>query len=192
MTRIYFVRHCQSERFAQDDRTRPLTAGGMADAEKAAEVLLDKGITRIFSSPYTRTLQTISPLAARLNLPVVQVEELHERYAGSWHGENFLEFIEKQWADFDFHIQDGECLRDCQRRNIAALNGILAQSCGETAAVATHGTALSTIINHFRPEYGFRDFMRILDYMPYIIRMDFDGERYIGYEEIFHIEKEYK
>jgi hypothetical protein len=32
--------------------------------------------------------------------------------------------------------------------------------------------------------------MRILNFTPYIIRLDFNGTEYIGQEEIFHIQKE--
>jgi len=34
--------------------------------------------------------------------------------------------------------------------------------------------------------------MRIIDYMPYIVKCEFDGTRYIGITEELIIEKEYK
>ena len=95
-------------------------------------------------------------------------EDFRERNAGSWNGENFFEFIEKQWADFDYHIEDGE--------NIA---------------VATHGTALSTILNYYYPEFGFECFKKIVDFMPFIIRLDFDGENCVNHQVELIIHKEY-
>lgn len=193
MTTVYFVRHAQSDRFVQDVRIRPLTAEGMEDAKKVTAALCERGITHILSSPYTRAVQTVSGLSERLSLPIETDEDFREREAGSWRGDNFLGFIERQWADFDYHIMDGESLAQVQKRNIAALERAVSRYRGQTLAIGTHGTALSVIINHYFPEYGFADFMRILDAMPYVLRMDFDDEGCCAArEEILMVMKEYK
>ena len=41
--------------------------------------------------------------------------------------------------------------------------------------IGTHGTALSSIMNYYKPEFGCNDFLRIIDWMPYIVEMDFEG-----------------
>ena len=193
MTTVYFIRHAQSDRFTQDDRTRPLTAEGLADTKKITEVLSDKGITRIISSPYKRTIQTVTDLSEKLGLSIETNEDLRERNAGKWHGDNFKNFIKAQWEDFSYHILDGECLNEVQARNIKALQYYLDKYSGETIAVATHGTALSTIINNYYPGFNYDSFMRIIDYMPYIVKITFDKDnKAISLEEILIIEKEYK
>lgn len=193
MTTVYFIRHAQSDRFTKDDRTRPLTAEGMSDTLKITEALENTGISRILSSPYTRTIQTVADLSEKLGIDIETDEDFRERNAGKWHGENFLEFIKNQWEDFNYHIMDGECLSEVQTRNVAALKRALEKYKGETIAIATHGTALSTIINYFRPDYNFDDFMRIIDYMPYVVKMEFDeAGKQICFEEILIIKKEYK
>ncbi len=192
MTTIYFIRHAQSDRFTQDDRTRPLTAEGLSDTVKITEALSDKGITHIISSPYKRTIQTVTNLSEKLGLPIETNEDLRERNAGKWHGENFKDFIKAQWADFDYHILDGECLNEVQARNIKALHYYLDKYDGEKIAVATHGTALSTIINNYYPDFNFDSFMRIIDYMPYVVKIEFDDKKALSLEEILIIEKEYK
>lgn len=191
MTTVYFIRHAQSARGDYDDRTRPLTEEGLADTKQVTAALRGKGITHILSSPYKRTLQTVADLSQTLGLTPETDEDFRERFAGSWRGDNFLEFIRQQWADFSYHIKDGECLCDVQKRNIAALNRALVKYSGEVIAIATHGTALSAIINYYKPEFDFRSFMRIVDFMPYIVRMDFDGERLVSFEEIMFINKPY-
>lgn len=170
MTEFYFIRHAQSDRTARDDRTRPLTLEGSKDSERAGEVLREKGITHIISSPYTRAIQTVSPLARALKIRIETNDDLRERHAGKWHGDRFFDFIEKQWADHDFKIEGGESLKEVQGRNIKALKEILKNYEGETIAIATHGTALSTIINYFYPKYGFTEFLKIADLMPLIIK----------------------
>lgn len=193
MTTVYFIRHAQSERFCRDDRTRPLTAEGMEDTKKVTAALSDKGITHILSSPYTRTIQTVTDLAQTLGLPVETDEDFRERSAGSWHGDNFLDYIRRQWEDFGYHIEDGECLADVQQRNIAALKRALEKYRGGLFAVATHGTAFSTIVNYYYPEYGYERFMRMLDYMPYVVKMTFEeAGGCSSMEDILIVEKEYK
>lgn len=56
----------------------------------------------------------------------------------------------------------------------------------------THGTALSAIMNHYRPAFGCDDFLRIIDWMPYIVELDFDGQALTAVCEHAHIEKEFK
>lgn len=192
MTTVYFIRHAQSDRFTQDDRTRPLTAEGLSDTVKITEALSDKGITHIISSPYKRTIQTVTNLSEKLGLSIETSEDLRERNAGKWHGENFKDFIKAQWEDFNYHILDGECLKDVQSRNIKALYHYLDKYSGETIAIATHGTALSTIINYYYNDFNYDSFMRIIDYMPYVVKIEFNDKKALSLEEILIIEKEYK
>ena len=192
MTTVYFIRHAQSDRFVRDDRIRPLTAEGMEDTKKITEALKNSGIQHIISSPYTRTIQTITDLSEKIGVRIETDEDFRERDAGQWHGENFMDFIRLQWEDFSYHILDGECLGDVQKRNISALQRWIDKYENETIAIATHGTALSTMINHYFPDYNYDSFMRILDYMPYVVKMEIDHNKCISFEEILIVEKEYK
>lgn len=193
MTTVYFIRHAQSDRFTQDDRTRPLTAEGLCDTEKITAALENSGIDHIISSPYTRTIQTVTHLAEKLGLEIETDEDFRERNAGKWHGEHFFDFIKAQWEDFNYHIIDGECLADVQKRNIAALYRVFEKYSGKTVAIATHGTALSTMLNYYNPSFGYEDFIRIVDYMPYVVKAEFDDENNcLSLTEVLIVEKVYK
>lgn len=189
MTTVYFVRHAMSDKTVHDDRTRPLTAEGLADTERVAELLKSRNIDIIMSSPYKRSMDTVGSLAKALNKDILTDEDFRERNAGNWFGDNFLEFIEKQWADFNYHILDGEYLASVQERNIRALKRVLAEYREKNIVIATHGTALSTIINYFDPNFNFKSFMRILNFMPYIVKMEFEGERFLGMSEELVVNK---
>jgi len=189
MTTIYFVRHAKPDKNVHDDCTRPLTDEGMADAEKVTELLKDRGIDLLMSSPYKRSMDTIGGLAKALDMEIITDNDFREREAGGWHGDNFLKYIEAQWADHSYHIMDGECLASVQERNIRALKRVLDEQDGKTVVIATHGTALSTIINFYKPEYNFDSFMRILNFMPYVVKMEFEGERFLGMSEELIVEK---
>jgi 8-oxo-dGTP diphosphatase len=78
---VFVVRHAKAgsrRRFDGDDRLRPLSRNGRAQAQGLVELLGHKGITRIVSSPYVRCIQTVEPLAERLGLEVEIDEELGE------------------------------------------------------------------------------------------------------------------
>ena len=73
-----------------------------------------------------------------------------------------------------------------------ALNEILEKNRGGNIVIGTHGTALSAIMNYYNPEFGCDDFLRIIDWMPYIVEMDFEGRELVGVKELAHVEKEFK
>lgn len=196
LTTVYFVRHAKPEFSHRDDRTRPLTALGMEDSTAVAKVLHDVPIDAFYCSPYRRSLDTIAKAAQAHGLPIQTDERLRERQSGE--GGNFglkddgETPLRKRWRDFGWCEPGGETLGQTQRRNIQALQEILSESRGKTLVVGTHGTALSTILNYYRPDFGCEDFLRIVDWMPYIIRLTFDGQRLLTCEEIFHIDRPYQ
>ena len=86
---MYLLRHGQSLFNLHFTETRKdpgiedpeLTPLGHSQAEKAAEFLADKAITRVIVSPYTRALQTASHTLKRHDVPVEVMHEVRERFA---------------------------------------------------------------------------------------------------------------
>lgn len=54
------------------------------------------------------------------------------------------------------------------------------------------GQRLVQFLNYFDNDFLCEEFLRIIDYMPYIIRLDFEGRECVAKEEILIVEKEYK
>lgn len=190
MTKVYFVRHAQPEHDHADDRTRPLTAEGMADAKLVLETLKDKQIDVFYCSPYQRSISTIQEAADYYGMTIHTDERLREREKGT-DGNNHGMF-RKRWEDLSYHEEGGESIGMVQKRNIEALQEILAENAGKNVVIGTHGTALSSIMNYFNPNFGCADFLRIIDWMPYIVELDFEGQRLVGITEHAHVEKEFK
>ena len=190
MTQLYFVRHAQPDYRQGNNRSFSLSEEGMSDRMGAAEILDKVRFDIAVSSPYARSLETIEPVVSAQGLKLITDERLRERdNAGG--GSNSQEMFRRRWADFDFHEEGGESLRSTQQRNIDAVFDILDAYESRTVLVGTHGTALSTIINYFRPDFLYDSFMRIIDFMPYVLRMDFEKRELIGTEELFFIKKEF-
>jgi broad specificity phosphatase PhoE len=71
--RLILVRHGYAGRKAQwhkDDTLRPLSPRGLQQAERLAGILLPLKPTRIISSPFLRCIQTMAPLASRVDVDV--------------------------------------------------------------------------------------------------------------------------
>lgn len=179
MTTVYFVRHAASDHAAQDERTRPLTPQGRESCAQVCAVLRGRGITRVFSSPYRRAVDTVAPFAREAGLAVETVEEFRERRVDSVWVEDFMGFCRRQWADFDYALSGGETLAQVQRRNVAALHALLRRCAGESIVIGTHGTALSTVLNHYDSRFDFTHFCALLPLMPCIVRLRFEGETWL-------------
>ena len=52
----------------------------------------------------------------------------------------------------------------------------VAQSGSETLVIGSHGTAIATVLNHFDPSFGYEGFESIRRLMPWIVRLDFEGD----------------
>lgn len=190
MTRVYFVRHAQSDWHSGSDRERGLTAEAMEDRRVVLNFLRDKPVGAFYCSPYRRSLDTVREAADFFGLPIHTDERLRERETVP--GGNNRELFQKRWADFDWHEPGGESLRSVQERNIAALTEILEQNREKTLVVGTHGTALSAILNYYDPSWDCGNFLRIIDWMPFVMELNFDGTRYLSRREHVYVEKIFK
>jgi hypothetical protein len=190
MTIIYFVRHAQPEHAWEDDRTRPLTGEGRRDSAIVFEFLKDKHIDAFYSSPYKRSMDTIADSADFFGKDIITDEDLREREKGE-NGNNHGMF-HKRWADHNYHEKGGESIAMVQKRNMRALTEILRDNIDKEVVVGTHGTALSTILNFYDKSFGCDDFLRIIDRMPYVIELDFEGDKLVGKVEHCYVLKEFK
>lgn len=192
LTKVYFVRHAQPVHSHQEDRTRPLSQEGKRDTALVTELLRDKKIDAFYCSPYLRSLDTIRDAAEEYGLPIHQDERLRERTVGERGNANMRapnSDLRRRWQDFSWHEPGGESIGQVQQRNTDALREILAENPGKAIAIGTHGTALSAILNYYHPAFGCDDFLRIIDWMPYIVALTFDGQRLLTFQELAHIEK---
>lgn len=129
----------------------------MEDRKLVTKFLADKHIDVVLSSPFKRAVDTVK---------------------------DFATFAKMQWSDFAYKLSDGECLQEVQTRNISALQQVIYKYAGKNIVVGSHGTALSTIINYYDHSFGYNDFERIKNVMPWIVEFVFDeNTKCIGIEE---------
>ena len=173
MTTVYFIRHAQPNYTNPDDASRELTAKGLQDRKLVTNFLLDKHIDVVLSSPYKRAIDTVADFAETLNLQIETVWDFRERKVDSEWIDDFNSFCKKQWEDFNYKLSDGETLGEVQNRNITALNKVLEIYNGKNIVIGSHGTALSTIINYYDKTFGYSDFEKIRNLMPWAVKFVF-------------------
>ncbi len=188
MNKVYFVRHAKPDFSVHDDLTRPLTEEGIKSSKELVEFFKDKNITKMYSSPYKRSIDTINEVAKDFNLKIEMVDDFRERKISDCWIENFNEFSKNQWKDFDYKMDGGESLKEAQDRNIVQLHRILKENANENIVIGTHGTALSTIINFYDKDFGYEAFDRIKGVMPWIVCAEFDGVDILNMKELINIE----
>ncbi len=148
---LLVVRHAEAEgnrdhRFIGQSDV-PLSPVGRRQAEALATRLAGEAVSRIVSSDLSRTIDTVTPLAAAIGLDVEPDPRLREIANGAWTGLLPSE-IERQWPDLwnryvsgeDVPRPGGERWADVRRRALAVIEQLVADTAGEdTVVVATHG-----------------------------------------------------
>ena len=129
----------------------PLDSRGVAQAERAADVLAELAPTSIFSSDLSRARQTAEPLARLTELTVQTDPRLREINVGSWEGltiEEALASIDPAEAARYLAGEDvrrsptGETVAEVALRASTALEEIGSSAAsGSTVVVVMHGLA---------------------------------------------------
>ncbi|MGH8927492.1 MAG: histidine phosphatase family protein [Acidimicrobiia bacterium] len=148
MTKILVVRHGHAEGNAEHrfigQTDVPLDELGREQAQSLAGRLTNEPIDRIVSSDLRRAIDTISPLATKLGVPIELDRRLREISNGEWSGLLPTE-ISARWADLwtayrsgvDVVRPGGERWGQVRVRAIAAVDDAAVH--GGTVLVCTHG-----------------------------------------------------
>ncbi len=183
MTNIYFVRHAEPNYNNHDDLTRELSPKGMKDRELVTEFFAGKQVDIVLSSPCKRAVDTVAHFASLRGLPIKTISDFRERKVDSGWIDDFDAFTRRQWEDFNYKLTDGETLAEAQKRNITALQEVVKQHHCKTVVIGSHGTALSTIINYYAPQFGIAEFTRIKSVMPWIVHFTFSNSECVKIQE---------
>ena len=180
-TYIYMVRHGDSPKIGESERTRGLTQKGKRDAKRITELLKEDGIEVFASSPYDRSILTIQELAELYGKIVLPFEDLKERvFSGGdkrLPDDKLFPLLEKSYADPNYALPGGESNKECQERAIRVLKELLASYTGRKVAIGTHGAVMTLMMGYFDNRYNL-DFLLQLS-KPDVYRMTFEGEKLV-------------
>ena len=200
LTTIYLMRHSKNEiienSIGNTLQEKNENAGLLEEGHSIIKNVLKsdelKNIDVIYSSHYKRAFQTAEYIAKENNIDVIVDERFGERKFGisSW-DEKPKDFELKQFADEDFKVGNGECLKEVGKRVQEGLKDILNKHDGKRIVILTHGTASATLlktwcdIEYLKP-YKFNDkefFDGNLNYCE-TFKLTFDNDKLINIENI--------
>lgn len=176
MTTVYFIRHAQSDSSIHDPILRPLTEKGLRDRSLVTNFLLDKNIDFAFSSPYKRAVDTIAEFTDRKSIEIQIVDDFreHETISDNYCDADYFPFIQQYWENKSYQVAGDESIEKLQKRNICALKKILKEYKNSNIIIATHGMALSSILNYYDETYGYQNFLSMVKRKPWMVKMVFD------------------
>jgi probable phosphoglycerate mutase len=159
-TRLLLMRHGESrwnqQRRWQGHADAPLSPIGEAQAQGAAVLLADAGLTRVVSSDLQRAHRTAAIIARALGLgPVERRTDLREIDVGEWSGLT-VDAIERRWPGMLGSWREGTLQRppggedreSVTGRVVRALCAIAERHPGERVLVVTHGGCIRSVESH--------------------------------------------
>ena len=176
---IVLVRHAQAvpagtPEWVERDDERPLTEEGLRDADELALELDPYHFGAVYSSPYLRAVQTVTPTARRRSLEVHQLADLRERRLAAPLRDDWADLLARGWADPDHAAPGGETGREAQSRAMGVLDLLRARhAAGGRLLVGSHGNLISLILQALEPAVD-HDFHLSMP-MPAVFHLQHDG-----------------
>ena len=159
-THAVIIRHGQSQgnaegRFGGHTDT-PLSPRGRKQAEATAKALESENFSAIYSSDLPRAIETASPLAELVGVPLQITDALRERSVGVMEGLTFEEAAEQHpeqyqallRRDFEHVLIGGESYRQTLDRASRQLDEAIEQHKGGRIALFAHTGTICILILH--------------------------------------------
>lgn len=188
MITFYLIRHAHAD--WTPDENRPLSVSGEREAVRVAEVLSQYPIDAVYSSPYRLAIQTVEPLAARMDMAVQITAELRERKLGHSISGDFYNAVQSTWRDPTFSYSGGESNAAAQQRGVSIVNNLQQQYPGTYIVLSTHGNLMALVMQHFDPAIDFA-FWKSLT-MPDVYRLDIQLGRGAKIKRLWHERFKYR
>jgi 2,3-bisphosphoglycerate-dependent phosphoglycerate mutase len=154
LTTLYFVRHAHTT-YSPDERRRPLSDKGQADARRLLETFQEIPIDRFYSSPYQRAIETVAPLAEGRRQPIIAVEELRERLLAPGELDGFQEAVMYVWQHPNDNPFGGETNKEAAQRIRQFIDELVEKNSDEIVVLGTHGNSMMVLLETFDPTFDY-------------------------------------
>lgn len=130
----------------------PLSEAGRGEAVRLAELVADRGIGRIISSPLDRTRETAAAVAARVGCAVELSDRINEIDCGAWTGADFTTLADdSHWQRWNAEratcrMPDGEGMAAVQARAMGLVAALAAEDGDATVALVTHSDVVKAVV----------------------------------------------
>jgi broad specificity phosphatase PhoE len=159
-THVIIIRHGQSQGNAQGrfggHTDTPLSPRGRKQAQATARALASEKFSAIYSSDLPRAIETASPLAKLVGVPLETTDALRERSVGVMEGLTFEEAAEQHpeqyqallHRDFEHVLAGGESYRQTLDRASRQHDEAIEQHKGGRIALFAHTGTICILILH--------------------------------------------
>jgi 2,3-bisphosphoglycerate-dependent phosphoglycerate mutase len=183
---LILVRHSVPEiRESLHVREWLLSEEGGPRAEHLAERLIPYHLDLLFTSPEPKAMETAEFLAARLQLPVHVLDDLHEHQRKSVRHLSKHEFETAVCSFFETPealVLGNETANQAYARFSEAIHSILSENEESKIAVVSHGTVISLFVSRLTGQPGFGIWSGLG--LPCFIVLDMQSKDLIAVENI--------
>ena len=164
-SKLVLLRHSEPKSFPGpwiQPQNNPISEKGNEQANKVSNSLKGKNIASIYSSPFTRALQTAEIIGKSLGLEVKVKEDLKERVQGDLENQSLSEeqinnlwkefekfktlSLEKQWISRPF--PGFETDEELLERTLNCLEDISQDNINKVVLIVTHASLIKTLLIH--------------------------------------------
>lgn len=173
MTKLYLVRHGRTlwndEMRYQGSSDIPLSKEGKNQARLLFERFKNIHIDKIYSSPLSRSIQTVELISEYKNIKIKTDKRLQEIDFGEWEGKKESDLKRLYGKDYQNFCEDpykykapGERLiEDVQVRVVECVDEIISKNAGKDILISSHGGSLRLLIMKYLKIEDARMFNRI-------------------------------
>lgn len=162
---FWYLRHGETDwnarGLSQGNVDIPLNPVGVAQAERAAAMLRDRGLRSVVSSPLSRARSTAAAVASPLGLEIAIEDDLREVAFGVQEGQPMGDWYD-DWVAGSMTPEGGETFAGLRARAVAAINRALAHPA--PVLVVAHGALFRAL----RAEMGLTPNVRTPNAMPFL------------------------
>jgi broad specificity phosphatase PhoE len=191
---LILVRHGLPENaHTRDASNPPLSAVGRMQTGQSCERLAREPIDAIYASTLIRAVQSGEPLAAALNLPIIQLAEIGEVD----NGEDLYISPEaiKAAGEWDEFLRDpiryyGHDEGEFRARVLGGFKAILESGAGRRVAAFTHGFPINILLSHVLGLTGIANFVPRNGSITRLMGESLDSLQVLSINETSHFTKE--
>lgn len=148
---VYLLRHCAA---AGQEPTAELTDEGKEQAAKLVQFFKDRDIRHILSSPYTRAVQSVEPLADHLGLPVQTDERLAEQWLKSGNIKEWFTRIKASVQNRELEMTGGKSVGDLTDGAMEVL-----KEAPDRTILSIHGNIMGLMLKQIDGDSGIKEWI---------------------------------
>lgn len=160
MIKLILVRHgvtiCNESGALSGITDSVLSEKGKLQANRIADYLKSENIDKIYTTPFSRTKETIKKLAEIKNIQIKETNQLNEINFGDFEGlsfkiieQKYFQEVEKMIKEgFEYRYPNGESLKNTFIRVKNEMKKIINDNDDSTVLICSHGGTIRNIISY--------------------------------------------